>query len=552
MKSYRLRERAHDNLLDDILLSRGVGPEEHGVFLEPDFARDSHDPYLLPDMEVAVARILSAAKHNEKVCVWSDYDADGIPGGVMLTEFLRTLGLDIVHYIPHRHEEGYGLNEGGIAKFAEQKIALIITVDLGTTDAGPVAFAKSKGIDIVVTDHHVVHGVMPEALAVINPKRPDSRYPFADLCGAGVAWKLVQAILQKGHPLNYAQGKEKWLLDLVGIATLSDMVPLRGENRMLAHFGLAVLRRNRRVGLAALLKLLRIEPRNLTEDDVGFMISPRINAASRMDSPEAAARLLAAQEAGEAVELARALNKINDERKGLVAATVKEANRRLVGRASPVIVLGSPKWRPGILGLVANNLAQVHGKPVCLWGQEGGAGMLEGPVRGSCRGEGLNIVEWMEGARELFDDYGGHAGSGGFSLARERVHELPMRLAASYEAATSHVQKEEVTLEREMDIAELPNARSALLRLAPFGVGWGKPLFIFPRLSIAAARAFGKEQNHVELTLANSSAQTKGVSFFTAPTSYTKKFSIGDRADVVGHVEQDWRGAPRIRVVDIL
>src|SRR3989344_3914595 len=259
MKSYRLRERAHDNLLDDILLSRGVGPEEHGVFWEPDFARDSHDPYLLPDMEVAVARILSAAKHNEKVCVWSDYDADGIPGGVMLTEFLRTLGLDIVHYIPHRHEEGYGLNEGGIAKFAEQKIALIITVDLGTTDAGPVAFAKSKGIDIVVTDHHVVHGVMPEALAVINPKRPDSRYPFADLCGAGVAWKVVQAILQKGHPLNYAQGKEKWLLDLVGIATLSDMVPLRGENRMLAHFGLAVLRRNRRVGLAALLKLLRIE-----------------------------------------------------------------------------------------------------------------------------------------------------------------------------------------------------------------------------------------------------------------------------------------------------
>lgn len=550
-----MRERLHDNLLEHLLLARGVKENEFVDFLEPDYAAHSRDPFLLPDMEAAVARIVAAITHNEPACVWSDYDADGIPGGVMLAEFLRDMGLSVRHYIPHRHKEGYGLNNEGLSEIAGQGIKLVITCDLGTSDIEPVAFANGKGMDVIVTDHHLPPNVLPEALAVINPKRPDSAYPFDGLCGAGVAWKLVQAVLLKmrssDRPFDYAQGKEKWLLDLVGIGTLSDMVPLVGENRMLARFGLTVMRRARRPGLAALLALLRINPRTLTEDDVGFMISPRINAASRMDSPETAARLLAADNQEEAADLARALNKINDERKTLVATTVKEVNKRLAlgGQDAPVIVMGSPSWRPGILGLVANSLAETHRKPVFLWGREGGE-----TLRGSCRSDGVvNMVELMAAASGAFEDYGGHRASGGFSLQESMAHELPRRLCAAHESCRAHSERAaEVLVDRELDLSELSHALGVLDRLSPFGIGNEKPLFVFPRATIGSVRAFGKQQNHLQVSIADEFHRADGVAFFATPESFQKRPATGKRVDVVGHVERDWRGNPRVRIVDIL
>ncbi|MBI2005048.1 DHH family phosphoesterase [Patescibacteria group bacterium] len=586
MKSYRLRERLHDELIFDLLYSRGIeGEQDIKNFLEPDFVRDSGDPFLLPDMGVAVERLLSAKKNGEQVAVWSDYDCDGIPGGVMLTEFLRAVGFTARHYIPHRHTEGYGLNEDGLAELAQTGVKVIITIDLGTTEHESISYANKKGIDVIVTDHHQVSptsyatpeteppakrvigsgaaydvGNLPPALAVINPKRADSAYPFNGLCGAGVAWKLVQAILSKmregGQPFDYAEGKEKWLLDLVGLATLSDMVPLVGENRMLAHFGLTVMRRNRRPGFAALLKLLRIKSHTLTEDDIGFMVAPRINAASRMDSPEAAARLLATEDPAEARELGEALEALNNQRKGLVAATVKEANHRLAQTSveSPVIVMGSPSWRPGILGLVANSLMGAHGKPVFLWGREGGE-----TLKGSCRSDGaLNVVDLMGTAQRalpdgVFEDFGGHHAAGGFSLTQERVHELPTRLAGAYETLrkiSSVV--EPVVLEREVDLAEVGHAHTALARLAPFGEGNRKPLFIFPRVSLEGVRMFGKAQDHLEIKLSKNGVRVPGVSFFSSQDSFSKKVEAGLTADIVGHIENDWRGGPRVRVTDVI
>ncbi|MDE1925264.1 MAG: DHH family phosphoesterase [Patescibacteria group bacterium] len=576
MKSYRLRERAHDELLLDLLAARGISPTENSTFLEPDFVRDSHDPFLLPDMGKAVERLLFAAKHNERIAVWSDYDCDGIPGGVMLAEFFRSIGIEVTHYIPHRHKEGYGLNAEGIDELAAQNIKLIVTVDLGTTEHTGIAHAKTKNIDVIVTDHHLVapeevasrslsatSGVgilvkqLPPALALINPKRPDSKYPFDGLCGAGVAWKLVQAMLIKlrasDNSFDYAQGKEKWFLDLVGIATLSDMVPLVGENRMLARFGLRVVGKARRPGLAALLRLLRIKPHMVTEDDIGFMVSPRINAASRMDSPHIAARLLAATEAQEAEDLARMLNKINDERKGIVAATVKEVNKRLASTdltKSPLIVMGNPNWRPGILGLVANSLVGAHGKPVFLWGREGGE-----VIRGSVRSDGvLNVVELMGATSDIFDHFGGHHASGGFSLAEERVHELAPRLTAAYAAVTSKAVIKEIVIDRELDLAEIAHAKRGLDRLAPFGTGNEKPLFVFPNTSVSNVRTFGKTQDHLELSLTNNSTPlgVGGIAFFSTVDSFNKKIEKGMKADIVGHVENDWKGQPRIRVVDMI
>ncbi len=552
MKTYRVRERLHENLIDHLLLSRGITPEVQDTFLNPDFARDSQDPFLLPDMAAAVERLQAAKKNNEKVCVWSDYDADGTTGGVMLAQFLRNWGCTVVHYIPHRHKEGYGLNVEGLGLLAEQGVTLVITVDLGTTEVEQIAFAKQKGIDTIVTDHHVVQDItkLPQGL-IINPKRSDSQYGFEGLCGAGVAWKLVQALLIKDRPVHIGEGQEKWLLDLVGIATLSDMVPLVGENRMLARSGLMVLKRGRRPGLAALLKLLRISPAGLTEDDITFMISPRINAASRMDSPQVATNLLAAESEAEAALFAGELNRINDERKTLVALTVKEANKRMSEGGfddAPVIVMGNPKWRPGILGLVANKLMEAHDKPVFLWGREGGE-----VLRGSCRSNSVSVVELMAAAGPVFGHFGGHKASGGFSVADELVHELPARLAAAYAALSgSAALTQEVMLDREMSIAELGVAHRELRKLSPFGIGNEKPLFIFPQVSVVGARVFGKQKNHLELLLEHQSARTAGISFFSTPDSFTKKVVPGERADVVGHIEADWRGLPRLRVVDIL
>jgi single-stranded-DNA-specific exonuclease len=544
----------HEDLLEDLLLARNISPEEVGLFLEPEYAAQSHDPFLLPDMQKAVDRILVALKNSEKVSVWSDYDCDGIPGGVMLSDFLRTVGLEVRHYIPHRHKEGYGLNREGIDELAAEGVTLVVTIDLGTTEGENVAYAKTKGTDIIITDHHIVQKgmLLPDAVAIINPKRPDSNYLFDGLCGAGVAWKLVQAILVKNRPADFNEGQEKWYLDLVGIATLSDMVPLVDENRMLAHFGLKVLRRARRPGLAALLQMLKIKPATLTEDDVGFMIAPRINAASRMDNPIVAAKMLAATEKEEGADLARQLQNINEDRKTLVAGIVKEAHKRLNAgefESSPLIVMGNPSWRPGVLGLVASKLVESHKKTVFLWGREGGE-----VLRGSCRSDGnVNVVELMQGAGDAFEHFGGHHASGGFSVSEEKIHDLAKSLQAAYEkAGTKEVPEAEIVVEREVDLAEVSFALKQLDKLAPFGVGNPKPLFIFRGVTIASGKVFGKTANHLELQFAKGSSRVAGIAFFTTGENFTKKVEMGNKADIVGHIERDWRGGPRIRIVDVL
>ncbi len=550
-KSYRVRERAHDELLYDLLAARGVvGDEAVQTFLEPEFERDSHDPFLLPDMDKAVDRILFAKEKGEKICVWSDYDCDGIPGGVMLTQFLRSIGLDVTHYIPHRHKEGYGLNKEGIDTLKSAGIQLIITIDLGTVEVENIAYAQSIGVDIIVTDHHLVQHELPNALAILNPKRPDSPYPFDGLCGAGVAWKLVQGILARDRG-GMKEGQEKWLLDLVGLATLSDMVPLVGENRMLARYGLVVMRRGRRPGLAALLSVLKIKPSTLTEDDIGFMVAPRINAASRMDSPEAASKLLASTDEAEAKVLAQELNRINDVRKGVVASIAKEANKRLVeiGTDAPVIVMGNPNWRPGVLGLVANTLVEAHGKPVFLWGREGGE-----TIKGSCRSDGvINVVELMQEAKDVFLGFGGHHASGGFSLSEDKVHELLNHLSRAYETVRAHgTAEKEISIDRELTLPEISFAMQDLSKLAPFGEGNKKPLFIFPHVSVGTVRTFGKANDHVDAQLIAHETQVGGIAFFSTPESFQKPLVRGTRVDIVGHVEKDWKGSPRIRIVDVL
>jgi len=574
MKKYVLREALVPNgdLLQQLLAYRGV--TENGareVFLNPSYEEHLHDPFLLKGMKEAVARIKLAIKNDEHIVIYSDYDADGIPTAVVMHDFFKMIGYkNFQVYIPHRHKEGFGLHvlaiDSLLATGAEPKV--LITLDCGITDAEEVVHARSKGIDVIITDHHMPPAELPPAFAVIDPKQPGCEYPFKELCGAGVAFKLVQGLLAGGD-FHTAPGAEKWLLDMVGLATLSDMVPLVGENRVLARYGLMVLRKSRRPGLRALLRILKIDQRYITEDDIGFMITPRLNAASRMGEPIDAFTLLSTSDVAQADMLAAKLNASNDERKGLVGSLVKEINKIMSERAEHfaarrVIVLGNPLWRPAILGLAAGNLAEEYGKPVFLWGRE------DGPtIKGSCRSGGVaNLVAIMQAAHDVFGDvfldFGGHHVSGGFSLNADTVHHLEDRLeealakvVAAEPVVEGGVDRDIVLLDSTLTLADIQSKTyAAIEKLSPFGVANTKPLFIFKNVGIKTVRQFGKTKNHLELMLVGeNSGPVKAISFFATPDDFARRPEEGGSADIVANIEKSffgYRPELRLRIVDIV
>src|SRR3989344_1946041 len=477
MQKYAMRERKKEDLVEHLLFHRGIkNAEDTEKFLNPDYAKHTHDPFLMKDMEKAVERIVRAMQNNERIAIFSDYDADGIPGAVVLHDFFKKIGYaNFENYIPDRHGEGFGLNNGAIEELVSRGATLLITIDCGITDSGEVTCANELGMEVIITDHHLLNHSIPQAYAILNPKQPDCVYPEKMLCGSGVVFKLVQALVSRLKITTFPIGWEKWLLDMVGLATLSDMVPLTGENRVFAHFGLRVLRKSPRVGLGQLLRELRINRSDITEDDIGFMVSPRINAASRMGVPMDAFRLFATEDAAEAGALARHLNKINDERKGKVAALVKEVRKivaeqqssTISGQAPKVIVAGSPLWRPSLLGLVANAPVEDYKKPVFVWGRE-----WNDTPKGSCRSDGrVDLSLLMYEARSVFSDFGGHKEAGGFSIALARVHLLESELERAYEKVNmSRELKPKYLVDARMSIDEVNwDVWNSIAKLAPFG-----------------------------------------------------------------------------------
>lgn len=541
-------------LFEVLLKQYGISEEEKNDFLNPDYEK-LHDPLLLPDMAKARDRVIRAIKNNEHIVIFSDYDADGIPGAVVLSDFfIRAKYENVSFYIPHRHDEGFGLNLEAIDECARRDAKLIITIDCGITDILEVAEANVQGIDVIITDHHLPaqageQDKLPEAFAIVNPKRKNSRYPFKELCGSAVVFKLVQAIVAK-ESFGVKVGMEKWSLDMVAIATLSDMVPLVGENRILARFGLDVLRKSPRPGLAALFKKLNLDQKNLSEDDITFMITPRINAASRMGVPLDAFKLLSTRDQNEAEKLALHLEKINNERKGVVASVVKEAKAHLLKRETlrEVIVIGNPEWRPALLGLVANSLVEEYGRPVFIWGRDG-----DGILKGSCRScNGYDLYTLMDACGGSFIEFGGHAGAGGFSVSLENLTTLEEKLSRALSSLGNLVSKlgEEKSLAISIsDIGE--NLWEMISQFAPFGMGNEKPVFKIPKAEIKSIRQFGKANEHLELTL---TPNIKAISFFTSPSSYNltpSTYSITLLANLEKSYFRD-RPELRLRIVDII
>lgn len=542
-----------------LLARRGITePSSVERFLFPDYERDTYDPFGILNMDKAVERILRALREGEKFVIYGDYDCDGIPGSVVLHDLFKKIGCSTFsNYIPHRHHEGYGLNNDAIAKFAKEGIGLIVTVDCGITDVAQVIFANELGIDVIVTDHHLPQAVLPPAYAVLNSKQEGDTYPDSMLCGAGVAFKLSQAILMRGNFPHIPSGWEKWLLDMAGLSTIADMVPLRNENRVLAYYGLKVLRKSARPGLQALLSEAGVDQRYLTEEDVGFTIGPRINAASRMDVPFRAFELLSTRDPILAKERAHFLAGLNDERKQEVARMTKEAKRVLEKRTMrEVIVIGNPSWRVGVAGIVANQLAETYDRPAFVWGKEGSTFM-----KGSCRSDGrVNIVELMIATREgVFTQKGGHEFSGGFTVGGDAIHFLEDALCEAY-AKVPKKEKEQAVPDADaaLTLAEVNEETFAAVdALAPFGEGNPKPVFCFNDVTIEKVEQFGKTRNHLKLSLTDASGgRTQAIAFFATPADYGgADISRGARVTLLAHFEKSYfRSRPelRLRIVDII
>ncbi len=549
-------------LLTKMLEKRGLLNEQAQDFLSPDYDKHTHDPYLLKDMAKAVERVIRAIKNNEKIEIYSDYDADGIPGAVVLHDFFKKVGFEnFENYIPDRLEEGFGINVEAMEEIAERKAKLVISIDCGITDVAAVKRGNELGIDTIITDHHEPNGEIPPAYAILNPKQKDCQYPYKFLCGSGVIFKLIQAILinpdAKGLRQHITAGWEKWLLDMVGLATLSDMVPLTGENRVFAFYGLKVLRKSPRLGLMKLLRQARANQRFLTEDDVSFTITPRINAASRMGLPHDAFELLSTRDETRAGVLIEHLNKINDERKGLVASIIREVNQVVAERARngslrEVIVLGHVHWKPTVLGLVANSLKDDHDRPVFLWGKENSP-----TIKGSCRSDGrVSVVDLMEQSKELFTHFGGHKMSGGFALEQDKIHVLEQALSDSYKKLSIVGAVLEDDIEETLTADDINHdLYSVLEKMAPYGIGNPKPIFLFKNVQIKSAKPFGKTKNHTEVSFENSVGETyTGISFFTKANDPLKMVKSGDVIDIKASLEKSFfKRTPelRLRIISI-
>ena len=571
----------YSDMVAHLLFHRGITDSELATnFLNVDYNKHTHDSFKLKDMKKTVDRILSAVENNEKICVFSDYDADGIPGAVVMTDFFRKIGYEnFFSYIPHRNREGFGLNNGAIEKIitdegGEGVTKILITIDCGITDVEQINNATKAGIDVIITDHHDPNGHTSDAFAVINPKQDECNYPDKNLCGAGVIFKVVQALVKivreekigenlekKPHKfwkdVEIAEGWEKWLLDMVGIATLSDMVPLIGENRVFAKYGLLVMRKSPRKGFQKLLKKGGVNQLKINEMDVGFTISPRINAASRMDSPELAYEMLSTTDDIRAVEVVKHLDKINNERKGHVAAIVRDIHKQIKDESKKIgaiIVFGNPNWQPSLMGLVASKMVDEFGKPAFIWGR----GESE-TLKGSCRSDGsLNLVDLMNNVdKGIIFQYGGHEMAGGYEITDEGVFDLEKGLneAQGKIKLNEDVNFGKTIIDKKISVDDLGwPLFNELNKLAPFGVGNSIPTFLIENADVLEINFFGKEQNHLKIILRKTNGQKFSAIQFFMKESDKERLKGKKKVSMIANLENSnfagWNEL-RLRIIEV-
>jgi single-stranded-DNA-specific exonuclease len=524
-----LVEAAHRHALSTrvagILAARGIsGAADLDAWFGTPHA-GLHDPSLLPDAALALTRFERAKANRERVLVFGDFDADGLTGLTILILALRRFGVDALPYVPSRLDEGHGLSLASLDAAAAAAASLIVTVDCGSTSGAEIAEARSRGIDVIVTDHHRVPRVLPDAVALVNPHRPDSVYPDRRLAGSGVAFK-VACLLLRDEP----GGREAALAlaDLATIGTVADVAPIVGENRAIARLGLELMRRGPRPGLSALFEQGGIRFDAVDLESVAFAIAPRLNAAGRVGEAAEAARLLLAEDPAEAMQRAQALETANTTRRDLMKAAVAEARARLEGAPEgPATLLHGP-WSVGIVGLVASRLADDRGRPAVVGAELGDL------IRASCRSDGvLDLGAALETCADLFVRYGGHAGAAGFEIRASRWDEFVERFTTL--AATAAPRDPRLSLAIDLAIPALDvdyALQRDLARLEPCGPGNPEPLIAIAGLT--ATRVRPASGGHSQLTLKRRLDVLDGIAF--GRPDIAEVVREGDRLDVVARV----------------
>jgi single-stranded-DNA-specific exonuclease len=485
-----------------------------------------HDPRLLPDADVFVARVERARDAGERVLLFGDFDADGLTGLAILAIAMRHLGLAVELYVPSRLEEGHGLSVGAVAAATASNARVIITVDCGTTSVAEISAARDAGIDVLVTDHHRVPQQLPPALAIVNPQRRDSVYPDSRLAGSGVAFKLAQLLLEsQPGGAEIALG----LADLATIGTVADVAPILGENRAIARIGLERIRRLPRPGIAALLKRAGIDPAGADLETISFAVAPRLNAAGRVGEALDAARLLLADDEAEATLLAESLEASNRTRRDLTKGAIDEARLAVEtsgGEGNAIIIRGD--WPVGIVGLVASRLAEDLGRPAVVGANLGSV------VRASCRSNGtLDLGATLEACADLFTRFGGHAGAAGFELPADRWEAFRARFDILAGASLPGDRRRVARLDLALPAAALDYAlHRDLATLAPCGPGNPDPLVAILGLTVTRVRrAIG---GHTQLTLRRVVDVVDGIAFDRADLA--ESVAVGDRLDVIGRL----------------
>jgi len=521
-------------LVRDILVKRGYEtPEAIGAFLHPNYDEQLHDPFLMKGMKAAVDRILEAVEKKQTIVVYGDYDIDGITASTVMVETLRNLGHVARSYIPDRFEEGYGINLDALRKLRNEKVDLVISVDCGITSVKEVAWAIENGLDVIVTDHHSVPAVVPEAVAVINPKQEDCQYPFKDLAGVGVAFKLAQALqIASGKP---AVGHEKWLLDVVALGTVCDVVTLVGENRVLASFGIKVLNKTRRVGIRALAEVSGVEMGNITSYTLGFMFGPRMNAAGRLEHAERSVELMLTNDPVRAREIAGELDSLNKQRQADQASIVKEAKEMAEQYADdPVLVLASPDWSHGIVGIAASKVAESVGKPTLIMQ------IMGDKAKGSARSfGGFNLIDALRTADDLFIKYGGHAFAAGYTVPVDKLDELRSRLNDHFLDVSGDLPEQSIDTDVSLDnFKEISwNLHNSLIQLEPFGNGNRQPSIAIESVEITDMRWVGSDRRHAKLTLSDGHNRLSAVGFGLADKY--PDLDAGQQVSIVAHVDKN-------------
>ncbi|MDU7074595.1 MAG: single-stranded-DNA-specific exonuclease RecJ [Streptococcus peroris] len=484
-----------------LLFQRGIKDESSlKKFLDPSL-EDLHDPYLLHDMEKAVKRIHQAIERGELILVYGDYDADGMTSASIVKESLEQLGAECLIYLPNRFTDGYGPNASVYKYFIEQQgVSLIVTVDNGVAGHEAIDLAQSMGVDVIVTDHHSMPEVLPDAYAIVHPEHQEADYPFKHLAGCGVAFKLACALLEE---------VQVELLDLVAIGTIADMVSLTDENRVMVQYGLEVLRNTQRIGLQELFEVAGISSSDLTEETVGFQLAPRLNALGRLDDPNPAIDLLTGFDDEEVHEIALMIQEKNEERKEIVQAIYEEA-KSLVDPNKSVQVLAKEGWNPGVLGIVAGRLLEELGQTVIVLNIE------DGRAKGSARSiEAVDIFEALDPHRELFIAFGGHAGAAGMTLEAEQLDALSEILETYVKDKGIDAKgKSQLYLDEELDLENLNlDTVKSFERLAPFGMDNQKPIFYIRDFQVENARSMGAGDSHLKLKISKGTANFEVVAF---------------------------------------